>query len=786
MAFRVTVVRSTLLMALAAGALALLAGGASPNGNDALVGPRPLPVTCRTAGRSQHRAALRAPRPSLESAGWQRPRRACSPSPDESSARHRVVVSTDIGGTDFDDFQSMVHLLLYADSLDIEGLISSPYGGGRKARILEVIDCYERDFPNLKTYSAQYPAPDALRAITRQGALESAGQAGFGAPTEGSDWIIQCARREDPRPLYLLVWGGIDDLAQALHDAPDILPKLRVYFIGGPNKKWSVNAYAYVERTYPTLWIIEANSTYAGWFTGGNQAGDWSNQGFVVARVAGHGALGDYFATRTRATIKMGDSPSVAYLLHGRPEDPSRESWGGQFVRAWERPHKVFSRTTTAADCLEQFGVLELVLPLGAHPPEKPEGWVKIENQTLKGEPHGKGAIRFLFSPKEAKVYEYSVRANITALDGKTGALTSIRPSPDAAQRPSPQLPNWWTDDPAPAVAEGEYQGAKTVNRWREDFLRDFAARLLRCQSPAPAGTNNDGAGAGILIPGEPLRQLASEFAFTEGPACDAYGNVFFTDQPNDRILEWSVEGRLTTFKQPCGRANGLCFDAEGNLWACADEKNELWRIDPAGKVSVPAAGYQGKLLNGPNDVWLRPGGGLYFTDPFYARPYWKRGPEEQLEGVYYLPADGKALPRVIEDMTRPNGIIGSPDGKTLYVSDIGAGQTWRYELRQDGSLTNKTLFCRLGSDGMTLDNEGNVYLTGKGVTVFNAAGERIERIPVPENWTANVCFGGKDRSTLFITASRSLYGIRLRVKGVGASNSGGKSGPFDSFRIAA
>ena len=160
--------------------------------------------------------------------------------------RYRVIVSTDIGGTDPDDFQSMVHFLVYADCFDIEGLVSSPYGPGRKKHILEVIDCYEKDYANLKTYSDKYPPPDALRALTKQGETEVAPYAGVRRSTEGSKWIVTCARRDDPRPLYVLVWGGIEDLAQALHDAPDILPKLRVYWIGGPNKKWGPNAYQYI------------------------------------------------------------------------------------------------------------------------------------------------------------------------------------------------------------------------------------------------------------------------------------------------------------------------------------------------------------------------------------------------------------------------------------------------------------------------------------------------------------------------------------------------------------
>jgi gluconolactonase len=283
----------------------------------------------------------------------------------------------------------------------------------------------------------------------------------------------------------------------------------------------------------------------------------------------------------------------------------------------------------------------------------------------------------------------------------------------------------------------------------------------LLCSAPLLAAESK------VIAPGATLQKLADDFSFTEGPACDSQGNVFFTDQPNDRILKWSIDGKLSTFMQPCGRANGLSFDSKDNLWACADEKNELWRIDPAGKVTVVIKDYQGKLLNGPNDVWIRPGGGLYFTDPFYKRPYWKRGPKEMDECVYYLAPDDKMLTRVIDDFKQPNGIIGTPDGKILYVADIGAGKTYRYRIQPDGSLKEKQLFCELGSDGMTIDNEGNVYLTGKGVTVFDPAGKKIEHIDVAEPWTANVCFGGKDRQTLFITASKRFYGLQMRVKGV-------------------
>jgi len=280
---------------------------------------------------------------------------------------------------------------------------------------------------------------------------------------------------------------------------------------------------------------------------------------------------------------------------------------------------------------------------------------------------------------------------------------------------------------------------------------------LLATAKPAEAG-------AGVTTPGAKLEKLAGEFKFTEGPSCDAAGNVFFTDQPNDRIMKWGVDGRLTTFLQPSGRANGTYFDAKGNLIACADEKNELWSIAPDGKASVLVKDYAGKLLNGPNDVWVRPDGGLYFTDPFYKRAYWQRGPQEQGEHVYYLAPDRAKLVRVTEDLVKPNGITGTPDGRRLYVADIGAKKTYHYAIQPDGALTGKSLFCELGSDGMTLDREGNLYLTGRGVSVFAPTGQKIEQIDVPESWTANVCIGGRDRQTLFITASKGLYAIRLRV----------------------
>jgi gluconolactonase len=249
----------------------------------------------------------------------------------------------------------------------------------------------------------------------------------------------------------------------------------------------------------------------------------------------------------------------------------------------------------------------------------------------------------------------------------------------------------------------------------------------------------------------------------------DREGNVFFTDQPNDRIVKWNAaDGTFSDWLKPAGRSNGTYFDKHGNLIACADEKNELWSISPDKKVTVLLSDFGGKLLNGPNDLWIRPDGNLYFTDPLYARPYWKRDKAMQPPGqyVYYFDVQARKATPVATDLTQPNGIIGTPDGKTLYVADIGARKTYAYDVTSGGGLENKRLFCELGSDGMTIDKEGNVYLTGRGVTVFDKSGKQIVNIPVPEPWTANVTFGGKERDLLFITASTKVYGVKMRVKG--------------------
>jgi hypothetical protein len=374
----------------------------------------------------------------------------------------------------------MVHFLLYADVLDLEGLISSPYGPGRLEHILRVIELYERDFGSLRKHSGRYPTPQFLREISKQGAIDGPGPAGVATPTDGSNWIVRCARRPDPRPLRVLVWGGIEDLAQALHDAPDILPRLRVYFIGGPNKMWSADAYNYIEQNQPRLWMIEANSTYRGWFVGGNQNGEWGNSEFVRTHAARRGALGAFFASQLNATIKMGDSPSVGWLLRGTPEDPAKPGWGGQFVRVWAGRRTNFDRLTDEKDRMEAFDMVEFALPLPEGMTRGHTASVLFDGRVPVQAANDGRVLRFRFSPRDAKVWRYLIRSNFAGLDGKMGSFTAALPPAERTRRPSALHPNWWADDPDPAAAEGIHAGARHVSRWREEYLRDFAARLQR------------------------------------------------------------------------------------------------------------------------------------------------------------------------------------------------------------------------------------------------------------------------------------------------------------------
>jgi gluconolactonase len=295
---------------------------------------------------------------------------------------------------------------------------------------------------------------------------------------------------------------------------------------------------------------------------------------------------------------------------------------------------------------------------------------------------------------------------------------------------------------------------------------KSFSVSILLILIAVNAQSQYQGLGA-IIADSAKLVKVADGFSFTEGPAADKKGNVYFTDQPNNRILMWSEKSGIKTFLEPAFRSNGMSFDKKGNLWTCADEKGELLMITPQKKVVVVSGSFDGHRFNGPNDVWIAPDGGMYFSDPFFVRDYWTHKQMTQpKQCVYYLKPDHKTIIKIVDDLLQPNGVIGTPDGKTLFIADMQGRKTWSYKINPDGSLSDKKLFCEMGSDGLTLDEEGNLYLVGRGVTVFDKSGNKLGTIPVPEGWTANVCFGGKDFKTLFITASKGLYSIRMKVKG--------------------
>jgi gluconolactonase len=283
----------------------------------------------------------------------------------------------------------------------------------------------------------------------------------------------------------------------------------------------------------------------------------------------------------------------------------------------------------------------------------------------------------------------------------------------------------------------------------------------LEILSPAVSRPFQDTA---IIVPGATLQLVSKQFSFTEGPATNKKGVVFFTDQPNDKIWKWD-NGTLSVFLDKSRRANGMYFDKKGNLIACAEEKNEIICISPKGKVTVLLSDFEGKKLNGPNDLWIDNKGGVYFTDPYFQRSFWERkAPDIKEQRLYYLPKGKKQAVIADSNYLVPNGIMGTRDGKTLYVADMRGRKTFRYNIMQDGSLSNKQVFVEQGSDGMAIDERGNIYLTGNGVSVYDAQGKKIQQIAV--QGTTNVCFGGKNKDILFITARDAVYTLQMKVKG--------------------
>lgn len=276
------------------------------------------------------------------------------------------------------------------------------------------------------------------------------------------------------------------------------------------------------------------------------------------------------------------------------------------------------------------------------------------------------------------------------------------------------------------------------------------------------------------------LERLFDGCAFAEGPAADAAGNLYFSDCPNNRILVYRPDsGRTEVWQEPSLRANGMNFDYQGRLVVCCDGKDggaaAVRRYEADGSITTLASHYQGKKLNGPNDLCFDALGRIYFTDPRYG---YRHDIEQDCMAVYRIELDG-GLTRMIDDLQFPNGILITPDNRTLYLVDHnpdpgGARTLVRYDLTGDAQWRQTRVLADFGDDnggdGMVLDQEGNIYLTaGRGETagiyIYSPAGAHLGFIPTGEI-AGNCTFGGPDLRTLYIAASSSLYGIRMTLPG--------------------
>jgi Protein of unknown function (DUF1593)/Domain of unknown function (DUF5060) len=402
------------------------------------------------------------------------------------AVKPRLLVSTDIGGTDPDDNQSMTHLLMYSHLFEVEGLVSSPsYGDGSKEEILRMIDLYEKDLPKLQKHVKNFPPPAALRAVCKQGRHGAAPYKGYATPTEGSNWIISCAKKESTRPLWVLVWGGLEDLAQALHDAPEIQKKIRVYWIGGPNKKWSANSYAYIAANFPGLWFIEANASYNGFFSDNGVPDSLHNKNYYDRYIRGAGYLGkDYKDNRYQGHIKMGDTPSLLYLMDGDPGKPARDNWGGSFEKTSYSPRLVFHRNTTLADTVPVYSVLEFHFkgPKRNIPPDSAcftmTVQAEIGEQKWDGFYLGEGNYAIRYAPKQTETLNYKITSGIPGFPGQSGQLVVDNRWPGKPRPTNYKLgSNWYTDRKDPALFDDKWQGARTVLKWRNAVLLDWAQR---------------------------------------------------------------------------------------------------------------------------------------------------------------------------------------------------------------------------------------------------------------------------------------------------------------------
>lgn len=398
----------------------------------------------------------------------------------QQKLKPRIIVCSDIGGTDPDDFQSAIHLMMYANQFQIEGLIASPFGKGRKEDFLRIIDLYEKDLPQLKKHAKGFPAADALRNVCKQGAIPEVGYKGYDTPTEGSKHIIACAKRKSKQPLWILVWGGIEDVAQALHDAPEIKKNIRVYWIGGPNKKWSVNAYAYIAQNHPDLWMIEANATYRGWFMDEQSPENLKAKTYYANFIKAQGAMGKDFIHYYNGEIKMGDTPSLAYLLNGNLGDPQGESWGGSFTPINRSARVIFNGNSSIKDTVAVYSVMEWKYkgPQLNIATDSVCFMLECVGQKWPGYYVGNGIYAVRYSSKKPETGSYTITSAIAELNGQSGKYVSINPWPGNANADDYLLgKHWYSDRPDADLFIGEQQGAKTISIHRQAFLMDWAKR---------------------------------------------------------------------------------------------------------------------------------------------------------------------------------------------------------------------------------------------------------------------------------------------------------------------
>ena len=397
----------------------------------------------------------------------------------------RILISTDIGGTDPDDNQSMAHLLMYSDRFIIEGLVSSPsYGNGSKEEIFRMIALYEKDLPKLKKYRQGFPVPNYLRSVTKQGRKGNAPYTGYSTSTEGSDWIIKCAKIKSSQPLWVLGWGGLEDLAQALHDAPEIQSNIRVYWIGGPNKKWSANSYAYIAETFPNLWMMEVNSSYYGFFSNNNAIDSINGSDYYDRYIRSAGHFGSDFKNYYNGEIKMGDTPSVLYMMDGDPDRPKRESWGGSFEQLPFSPRVVFKRVTTITDTVAFCSVVEFHIksPALSIPPDSACFWMettyKQNVQKWAGFYLGDGEYAVKYVPKQAELVDYKFTSGIKDFPIQNGKLVVTNLWPGKPHPTDYTLgKNWFTDKADRKLYDGKIQGGQTILKWRKNILMDWAKR---------------------------------------------------------------------------------------------------------------------------------------------------------------------------------------------------------------------------------------------------------------------------------------------------------------------